>query len=48
MWKIVLVLLATAAAIFMARLAYEPPPVHTKLGSAVSVEATYAYAGVRG
>jgi hypothetical protein len=47
MWKIVLVLLATAAAIFMARLAYEPPPQNTKLGTA-SFEATYAYAGVRG
>ena len=47
MWKIVLVLLATAAAIFMARLAYEPPHPNTKVGTA-SFEATYAYAGVRG
>jgi hypothetical protein len=48
MWKIVLVLLATAAAMFMARLAYDPPPLDKKLGAASGVETAYVYAGVRG
>jgi hypothetical protein len=45
MWKIIVVLLATAAAMFLARLAYDPPPLDKKLGADTPA---YAYAtGVR-
>jgi hypothetical protein len=53
MWKIVVVLVLTALAILMARLAYEAPILDSRIG-AVSLEATATatpplmYAGVRG
>jgi hypothetical protein len=56
MWKIVLVLLLTALAILLARLAYDAPVIQTRVGALVSgtqgVSAPLApalmYAGVRG
>jgi hypothetical protein len=45
MWKIIVVLLATAAAMFLARLAYDPPPLDERLGADAPA---YAYAtGIR-
>jgi len=54
MWKIVMVLVLTALAIFMARLAYDTPIFDSRLGTAVSLEAStlntppLMYAGIRG
>lgn len=54
MWKIVVVLVLTALAILMARLAHETPVFEGKSGSALTLEATATdtpplmYAGVRG
>jgi len=54
MWKIVVVLLLTALAIFAARLAYEAPMVQTRLGDLVGAGAPapltppLMYAGIRG
>ncbi len=57
MWKIVVVLLLTALAILLARLAYDAPVIQTRVGALVSetqggVSAPLApalmYAGVRG
>ena len=54
MWKIVVVLVLTALAILMARLAYDAPLFDSRLGTAGSLEAAtlntppLMYAGVRG
>ena len=57
MWKIVLVLILTALAILGARLAYDPPALHTRVGALVSdmrggasalLAPPLMYAGVRG
>jgi hypothetical protein len=57
MRKIVLILLLTALAILMARLAYNAPVIQTRIGQLVSVmrapapqslAPTLVYAGVRG
>jgi hypothetical protein len=57
MWKIVVVLLLTALAILLARLAYEAPMVQTRVGQLVShmradapepLTPPLMYAGVRG
>jgi hypothetical protein len=57
MWKIVLVLLLTALAILLARLAYDAPVIQTRVGELVSEMRADApqplapplmYAGVRG
>jgi hypothetical protein len=54
MWKIVLVLVLTALAIFGARLAYQAPTVQSRVGelTGTSIPAPLAaplmYAGVRG
>ena len=57
MWKIVVVLLLTALAILLARLAYEAPTVQTRVGELVSemradgpvpLAPPLMYAGVRG
>ena len=57
MWKIVLVLLLTALAILLARLAYDAPVIQTRVGALVSEMRADApqplarplmYAGVRG
>jgi intracellular septation protein A len=48
MWKIVVVLLLTALAILLARLAYDAPVIQTRVGAAMHMQTTYAYAGVRG
>jgi hypothetical protein len=54
MWKIVMVLLLTALAILLARLAYEAPMVQTRIGFLTSISAPapltppLMYAGVRG
>jgi hypothetical protein len=57
MWKIVLVLLLTALAILLARLAYDAPVIQTRVGELVSQMRADApqplapplmYAGVRG
>jgi hypothetical protein len=54
MWKIVVVLLLTALAILMARLAYEAPTIQTRVGTLAGTVAPapltppLMYAGVRG
>jgi hypothetical protein len=48
MWKIVLVLLATALFILMARLAYDRPALDMRIGSAPTMTAGLMYAGIRG
>lgn len=57
MWKIVLVLLLTALAILLARLAYDAPVIQTRVGELVSemrapspqpLAPPLMYAGVRG
>jgi hypothetical protein len=48
MWKIVLVLLATALFILMARLACDRPALDTRIGSVPTVTAAVMYAGIRG
>jgi hypothetical protein len=54
MWKMVLILVLTALAILMARLAYDTPLFDGRIGAAVSLEAAtltpapLMYAGVRG
>jgi hypothetical protein len=48
MWKIVLVLLATALFILMARLSYERPFLDSRIGYAANVTPALMYAGVRG
>jgi hypothetical protein len=57
MWKIVVVLLLTALAILLARLAYDAPVIQTRVGALVSqtqggvsapVTPALMYAGVRG
>jgi hypothetical protein len=54
MWKIVVVLLLTALAILMARLAHDAPLFDSRIGTAVSLETAaqttppLMYAGVRG
>jgi len=57
MWKIVVVLLLTALAILLARLAYEAPVIQTRVGALVSqmqggasapLTPRLMYAGVRG
>jgi hypothetical protein len=46
MWKIILVLLATAAAILLARLAYDPPAL-TRVGSAGGAPAGWQWSSRR-
>jgi len=54
MWKIVMVLLLTALAILLARLAYEAPMVQSRVGQAIGTAAPaplappLMYAGIRG
>jgi len=54
MWKIVVVLLLTALAILLARLAYEAPIVQTRVGQLIGTAAPaplappLMYAGIRG
>jgi hypothetical protein len=48
MWKIVLVLLATALFILMARLSYERPLFDSRIGYAANATPALMYAGVRG
>ena len=57
MWKIVVVLLLTALAILLARLAYDAPVIQTRVGALVSemqggatapLAPALMYAGVRG
>ncbi len=57
MWKIVVVLLLTALAILLARLAYDAPVIQTRVGALVShtqggvgapLASPLMYAGVRG
>jgi len=48
MWKIVLVLVATAIFILMARLSYERPVFDTRMGYAANVTPGLIYAGIRG
>ena len=56
MWKIVIVLLATAAFILLARIAYDAPVIQTRVGLSslfspvlgTRLSAPLAYAGVRG
>jgi intracellular septation protein A len=54
MWKIAVVLLLTALAILMARLAYDAPMVQTRVGQLISAPAQtplappLMYAGIRG
>jgi hypothetical protein len=54
MWKIVVVLLLTALAILLARLAYEAPMVQTRVGQLIGIAALapltppLMYAGIRG
>ena len=54
MWKMVVVLLLVALAILLARLAYEAPAIHTRVGAAIETQAPalltppLMYAGVRG
>ena len=48
MWKIVLVLLATALFILMARLSYERPLFDSRIGYAANATPALVYAGVRG
>jgi hypothetical protein len=54
MWKIAVVLLLTALAILMARLAYDAPAIQTRIGALISAPAPaplappLMYAGVRG
>ena len=48
MWKIVLVLVATAIFILMARLSYERPVFDTRIGYAANVTPGLIYAGIRG
>lgn len=48
MWKIVLVLLATAVFILMARLSYERPFFDSRIGYAANVTPELMYGGVRG
>ncbi len=54
MWKIAVVLLLTALAILMARLAYEAPAIQTRVGALISapmpapMAPPLMYAGVRG
>lgn len=57
MWKIVVVLLLTALAILLARLAYDAPVIQTRVGALVSdlrggvsapLMPQLMYAGVRG
>ena len=54
MWKIVVVLLLTALAILLARLAYDAPVIQTRVGEVLGTAASaplappLMYAGVRG
>jgi hypothetical protein len=48
MWKIVLVLVATALFILMARLSYERSFFDTRIGTAPNVTPGLIYAGIRG
>jgi intracellular septation protein A len=48
MWKFVLVLLLTALAILVAQLIADAPVIQTRVGMSMQMQATYAYAGVRG
>ncbi len=54
MWKIVVVLLLTALAILLARLAYDAPVIQTRVGLLTSTAASaplsppLMYAGIRG
>ncbi len=48
MWKIAIVLLLTAAAMFGARLAYEAPFPPMRAGAAEFATPPLMYAGVRG
>ncbi len=54
MWKIAVVLLLTALAILMARLAYDAPAIQTRIGALILAPAPalrappLMYAGVRG
>jgi intracellular septation protein A len=54
MWKIVVVLLLTALALLVARLAYDAPAIKTRVGAAIELQAPalvtppLMYAGVRG
>jgi intracellular septation protein A len=48
MWKFVVVLLLTAVAILVAQLVSDAPVIQTRVGAAMQMQTTYAYAGVRG
>jgi intracellular septation protein A len=48
MWKFVLVLLLTAFAILVAQLVLDAPVIQTRVGAAIQMQTTYAYAGMRG
>ena len=48
MWKIVLVLVATAIFILMQRLSYERPVFDSRIGYAANVTPALMYGGVRG
>jgi intracellular septation protein A len=48
MWKFVVVLLLTAIAILVAQLVSDAPVIQTRVGAAMHMQTTYAYAGVRG
>ena len=54
MWKIVVVLLLTALAILLARLAYDAPVIQTRVGEVLGTAAPaplappLMYAGIRG
>jgi hypothetical protein len=47
MWKIVLLLLATAIGILIAQLVADPPLIQMRVGAAAEPQ-VFAYAGVRG
>lgn len=49
MWKIVFLLLATTAALMLAREVVDPPVLETRAGALEApVQTAYAYAGIRG
>ncbi|MGH6825905.1 hypothetical protein [Methyloceanibacter sp.] len=48
MWKFVFVLLVTAIAVLIAQLIADAPVIQTRVGAAMQMQTTYAYAGVRG
>jgi hypothetical protein len=48
MWKFVFILLVTALAVLVAQLIADAPVIQTRVGASAPMQATYAYAGVRG